>query len=180
MFVDTAIDNLINVEGGYSNNPNDSGGPTNFGITQYEARANGYNGDMRSFPRSAAVAIYKAKYWTLPGFDKVALRSEKLAAKLFDAGVNMGPKTVSTFLQRGLNALNRGGRDYKDIIADGDIGNMTLYSLDRLIAVRGADSTETVLLRVLNGLQLARYVDIAEKNPSQEVFEWGWVLNRVE
>ena len=179
MNLDKLIDDLIKVEGGYTNNPNDRGGETNYGITVAEARANGYGGSMRSMPRSFAEGVYRAKYWTRPGFDKVFQRSEALAAELFDTGVNMGPKMASTFLQRSLNTLNRGGKDYGDIHPDGDIGPMTLYALDQLIRVRGLKNSELVLLRMVDGLQLARYVDIAEANPSQEAFEWGWVLNRI-
>jgi lysozyme family protein len=177
--IDALINALINREGGYTNNPADKGGPTNFGITQQEAHAHGYVGDMRNFPRSKAAEIYKYNYWTHPGFDKVALRSEKLAAELFDTGVNMGPKMASSFLQRALNVLNRQGSDYADINVDGDIGLGTLGALDHLIAKRGKANSEAVLLRIADGLQLARYVAIAEANPSQETFEWGWILNRV-
>jgi lysozyme family protein len=177
--IDKLIDDLIKIEGGYTNNPADKGGATNFGITEHEARAHGYTGDMRSLPRAKAEEIYKYNYWSNPGFDQIAQRSEKLAAELFDTGVNMGPKMASTFLQRALNVLNRQGKDYADLHPDGDIGRMTLYAMDRLIAVRGKADSEKVLLRIADGLQLARYVDIAESNPSQETFEWGWILNRV-
>jgi len=34
------IDRIIEVEGGYVNNPNDKGGPTKYGITEATARKN--------------------------------------------------------------------------------------------------------------------------------------------
>src|SRR3546814_10787624 len=52
--------------GGYVDHPNDRGGPTNFGITQAVARANGYLGEMRKLPRETAKAFYRAIYWAGP------------------------------------------------------------------------------------------------------------------
>src|SRR5881392_3967000 len=104
------IDALIEREGGYVSNPADKGGPTCFGITEAVARANGYVGSMRQFPREDAAAIYRRIYWQRPGFDEVAKRSARIASELFDTGVNMGPAVATTFLQRALTALNRNGK----------------------------------------------------------------------
>ena len=49
---DQIIDEIIRKEGGYVNDPADSGGETNWGITVNRARQSGYNGDMRTMPRS--------------------------------------------------------------------------------------------------------------------------------
>jgi len=35
-----------------------------------------------------------------------------------------------------------------------------------------------VLLHALNSLQLCRYVEIAEQNPTQEAFIYGWIRHR--
>ncbi|CAA9545731.1 MAG: GH108 [uncultured Sphingosinicella sp.] len=115
MDVDELIDEVIGREGGYSNHPADRGGPTRWGVTEAVARAHGFAGDMRSFPREEAVAIYRRIYWLRPGFDRVAELAPAIAAELFDTGVNMGPEVAAGFLQRALNALNRGGSDYADV-----------------------------------------------------------------
>src|SRR3546814_1476125 len=73
---------------------------------------------MRAFPRDEAAAIYRRLYWLRPRFDAVAARAPALAAELFDTGVNMGPGVATGFLQRALNALNRGARDYPDLVRD--------------------------------------------------------------
>lgn len=57
------IDKILVLEGGYVDDPADSGGATNFGITERVARANGYTGHMRDLPRSKAAHIYAEKYW---------------------------------------------------------------------------------------------------------------------
>lgn len=178
MNIDKLIDEVIRREGGYSNHPADRGGPTNFGVTEQVARAFGYKGDMRAMPREVAVSIYRERYWTAPRFGEVAAIFPEIGHELFDTGVNMGVGTASKFLQRTLNVLNRGVTDYPDIGTDGVIGNMTLYALKGLRAKRGAAAGE-VLRKALDGLQCARYIELAEKNPSQEAFAYGWLANRV-
>ena len=82
------------------NHPADKGGPTCFGITEAVARAHGYAGAMRNLPREDAATIYRRLYWLRPRFDQIAKRSSRVAAELFDTGVNMGPAVATTFLQR--------------------------------------------------------------------------------
>ena len=178
MEIDTLIDELIAREGGYVNHPADRGGATRWGITQAVARAHGYGGDMRALPRAEAVAIYRRLYWQGPGFDRVAQRAPKVAAELFDTAVNMGPETAVGFLQRALNALNRNGRDYGDIAADRSIGPATLGALAGFLAARGA-AAEAVLVKALDALQGARYVQLAEARPANEAFLYGWLAGRV-
>jgi lysozyme family protein len=177
--IDLLIDALIEREGGYANHPADKGGPTRFGITEAVARAHGYDGSMRQLPRGEAAAIYKRLYWLRPRLDEIARRSPRLAAELFDTGVNMGPAVAVTFLQRALTALNRNGKDYPDLVPDGRIGEQTLGALDAFLATRGASSGERVLLRALEALQGERYLRLAERRPANEAFLYGWLANRL-
>ena len=177
--IEELVDALIEREGGYVNHPADKGGPTCFGITEAVARAHGYAGPMRQLPRQEAIAIYKRLYWLRPGFDRIATRSVRVAAELFDAGVNMGPAVAATFLQRALTALNRNASDYPDLVPDGRIGSQTLAALDAFFAKRGARSGETVLMRALEALQGERYLRLAERRPANEAFLYGWLANRI-
>src|SRR5438270_9402241 len=172
-------DAQIDVVGGLVDFPADKGGPTCFGITQEVARAQGYAGPMRQLPRSEAVNIYLRLYWLRPRLDEVGKRSPRVAAELFDTGVNMGPAVAVTFLQRALTALNRGGKDYPDLTPDGRVGPTTLAALDTFLAVRGQSSGETVLLRALEALQGERYLRLAERRPANEAFLYGWLANRI-
>jgi lysozyme family protein len=176
--VDSMIDALLEREGGYVNNADDSGGPTCFGITESVARANGYAGPMRQMPRDEAAAIYRRLYWLRPRLEEVAKRSTRLAGELFDTGVNMGPAVAVTFLQRALTALNRNGKDYPDLVPDGRIGAVTLAALDAFLKLRNG-SGETVLLRALEALQGERYLRLAERRPANEAFLYGWLANRI-
>ncbi|ALJ14248.1 glycoside hydrolase family 108 protein [Sphingopyxis macrogoltabida] len=178
MFIDRLIDEVIDREGPYVNHPADRGGPTCWGITEAVARENNYSGPMKALPRSVAAAIYRRLYWTRPGFDKVAERAPLVAAEMFDTGINMGTGVAAGFLQRVLNALNRQGRDYPDLIVDNAIGARSLAALDAFLKVRGR-AAEPVLVRALDALQGERYLALAERRPSQEAFVYGWLANRL-
>jgi lysozyme family protein len=178
MDIDALIDALIDREGGYVDHPADRGGATNWGITEAVARANGYAGAMRTLPRATAAMIYRRLYWSRPGFDTVAARAPAIAAELFDTGVNMGPAVATGFLQRALNALNRGATDYPDIALDGQVGPRLLAALDAFLARRGRGA-EAVLLKAIEALQGERYVALAERRPANEAFLYGWLANRI-
>ena len=154
---------------------------------------------MKSLPRDEAAAIYRRLYWLRPRFDQVAKRSSRIAAELFDTGVNMGPAVATTFLQRALTALNRNAKDYTDLTPDGRVGPLTLHALDAFLetrgkkggetvlmraldaylATRGKRAGETVLLRALEALQGERYLRLAEPRPANEAFLYGWLANRI-
>ena len=176
--IEELIEELIEREGGYVDHPADRGGPTCFGITEAVARANGYHGAMERLPREQAGAIYRRLYWLRPRFDEVAKLAPAVAAELFDTGANMGPSVAATFLQRALTALNRNGRDYPDLVPDGQVGPATIAALEAFLALRRQALGEAVLLRALQALQGERYIRLAERRPANEAFLYGWLANR--
>ena len=169
------INAIIDVEGGYVNDPNDSGGETNFGITVQVARANGYTGDMRDMPREVAFDIYAAKYWDAVRADELVELSEIVADEVVDTAVNMGAGRAIKFLQRALNVLNTQGKLYPDLTVDGAIGPATINALRGYLSTRN----ELVLSRALNCLQGAFYIELAERREKDERFVYGWFKNRV-
>lgn len=178
MSVEAMIDALIGREGGYVNNPDDTGGATRWGVTETVARAYGYKGDMKALPRESAVAIYRQKYWIKPGYAKVAQLSQVIAEELFDTGVNMGASVGSEWLQRCLNVFNVKGTLYADIAVDGSIGPASITALKAFLAKRGKEG-EVVMLKALNCLQGARYIDLSERRMANETFVYGWLRTRV-
>jgi len=177
--INDIIGDVIAAEGGIVNNPSDPGGATNFGITQSVARGHGYKGDMRDLPESLARAIYYEDYVVKPGFDKVLILSAQIAAELVDTGVNMGPAVAAKFLQRSLNAFNTEGKLFTDLIVDGQIGNATINALAAYMKVRKEKAID-VLLKALNCLQGARYIELSESNKKLRSFTFGWLDNRVK
>lgn len=179
MNIEQYLDELIKREGGYANNPADRGGATKYGITEAVARTSGYKGNMKDLPLDVAKAIYKKQYWTAPRFDQVNIISSAVAEELLDTGVNCGTGFAKPLLQRALNLLNNQGKaGYADLEVDGVYGSETLRALKTYLSKRGKEG-EKVLVRVLNIMQGQRYIEICERNPSQEQFFYGWIANRV-
>ena len=84
---DAAFELLIGNEGGYSNNPNDTGGETMWGITRRVAQAHGYTGIMKDLPQDTAKSICKTVYWdTL----KLDLFPPAVAFQILDTNYNGG------------------------------------------------------------------------------------------
>ena len=169
---------VLHIEGGYSNNPNDAGAATKYGITERVARANGYIGDMRDLSIEQATRIAKSQYWDVLRLDEIADVDESVAAELFDLSYNMGVAIAGDFLQRSLNVLNRGATDYPDMTVDGVVGPVTIAALKSFVKLRG-DGGRRVLLRMINCLRGALYISIAEKNPKNETFVYGWISQRI-
>lgn len=98
---DRAIANVLKSEGGYTNDRADPGGPTNWGITIYDARKYWRPGataaDVRAMPLSVAKQIYRDRYWA-------AVRADELCAGLdytvFDYAVNSGVGRAGKVLRR--------------------------------------------------------------------------------
>lgn len=178
MTIESMIDATIGKEGRYSNNPADPGGATCWGITERVARRNGYTGTMQALPRESAVAIYRQEYAIRPGFAAVAEIAATVGEELFDTGVNMGPPVAALWFQQALNALNNGGTLYSDIKEDGDVGPATLRAFQAFVSKRGTDGID-VMLKALNCLQGARYLELARMRGANEAFEYGWLKNRV-
>lgn len=172
------IDGIIRKEGGqaFTDDPADSGGATRWGITEERARQSGYTGDMRTMPRPVAERIYAEDYWDAVRGDDLAALSPAVAFEVVDTGVNMGPERAVSFLQRALNVFNLNGRLYADMKVDGLAGPITVNALEDYLAAR----SEAALLKALNCLQGAAYLELAERREKDERFVYGWIQQRVK
>lgn len=98
---EAAIKATLKWEGGYTNNPSDPGGPTNWGITIADAKrywkSNATAADVKAMPQSVAVDIYRNKYWKTSYYDCDKLDSGVDLA-VFDFGVNSGPSRAKRYL----------------------------------------------------------------------------------
>lgn len=110
------FERLIGHEGGYVNNPKDPGGETNWGVTIGTARANGYQGSMRSMSKADAKEIYEKAFWQRAKCDQY---HSGIGYQLFDAAVNHGIGNAIRLLQRAV-----------DVADDGVIGPITLSAIN--------------------------------------------------
>ena len=153
---------IFEVEGGFTDNENDRGGATNFGITEEEAREFGYAGDMRNLTKDFAKNIYLKKYYLGNKLDKVI--NNKVALSIFDWAVNSGRRGI----KKAQIVANKFGAN---LIIDGIIGNKTLEAINSI--------NPEVFLKEYHEMQRAFYKNLAMKDSTQEDFLKGW-LNRVE
>jgi lysozyme family protein len=172
------VGTLFAVEGGFVDDPNDSGGATNHGITEQVAREHGYTGPMQSLPKGMAQEIYIQTYIQAPKFDRVLALSPAVGTKLVDAGVNAGPGRAATWFQQSLNDLSRAGRDYAAVAVDGAVGSRTLAAYQALEHRRGRVKACELTLKLLDGYQTAHYTRLAQGRANAS-FLVGWVDARI-
>jgi lysozyme family protein len=170
---------LARIEGGFVDDPDDSGGKTRWGVTEALARRYGYTGDMRELPLERAEEIAKAEFWDPMDLDAIeSLAGAEIAWEMLDAGYNMGARPVSRFLQRALNALNLREDLYEDLFVDGRIGPKTIDALDSYLEVRGRGEGLRVLWRCLDSQQAVYYLSLVERREKDERFFYGWIRAR--
>lgn len=110
----TAINHTLELEGGYVNDPKDSGGETKYGISKTAYP----NEDIANLTLDRAKEIYHRDYWDRCKCDNIP---DALSVAVFDFAVNSGVKTAIKKLQIALG-----------VKADGIIGNQTLGACNRL------------------------------------------------
>jgi uncharacterized protein (TIGR02594 family) len=126
---DDALAHVLEMEGGFSEDPYDPGGPTNFGITLAvyaawkgvaltEGTCAALKSELRRIPQETVRDIYFARYWTPACCAEMA---PALAFFHFDAAVNHGVTGAMRLLQRAV------GTD-----ADGEIGPNTRAAIAAL------------------------------------------------
>lgn len=167
------IAEVIRREGGYVDDPTDSGGETAHGITRAVARAYGYRGAMRDLSIDTAAQIYLRRYWIEPGFARVHEIAPELSECLLDYGVLTGQSVASRHLQRALNSFNRQATDYPDIEDDGRIGTLTLDALAAFKAKRGRAGLD-VLADLVESLHRVYLLELTERRQKDEKYAFGW------
>ena len=85
------LQQVLKSEGGYTNDPRDPGGPTNYGITIADYRMyinrNGTSQDVKNMHLADAQSIYRSKYWNALDCDALPSGVDYC---VFDYGVNSG------------------------------------------------------------------------------------------
>ena len=169
----------VGLEGGYVDNPLDSGGPTNWGITQADARSHGYMLDMKNMPLEMAQIIYKSDYWNVLGLD--TCDDQGIAGAMFDAAVNCGEGTSAGWMQEVLNALGKGdGVDaplWPILKVDFHFGPDSMAALNTCVSI--SPHYTQVAIEAFNCLKGASYIHDTEKYAHNRAFFLGWISNRI-
>ena len=156
---------LIN-EGGYENNPNDSGNWTGGKVGEGELKGTKYGISAAEFPtldivnltEAEAQVIYKSKYWLVL---YEAIKDQFVTNKLFDLGVLFGQGTAIKILQTVLQP------QFSNVKADEIFGPATLA------AVNGADPHS--LLLAYKTAFVSRAIQTGAQNPNDRPFVSGWI-----
>lgn len=153
---DQQIAQTLAFEGGYVDDPDDSGGETNFGISKRAYP----DLDIKKLTKNQAVAIYLRDYFIKPGFAQL---HSSIGAKVFDLGVNMGPRTAVKLLQRAINHTSTA----PTLLVDGKLGPLTLAASERIAS--------TTLLPRLRTEAANHYAAIAAEHPVMRKYLKGWL-----
>jgi len=145
-----AILKVIKHEGGYVNDPKDSGGETKYGISKRAYP----DVDIKNLTLQDAKAIYKRDYWDRVKGDLID--SQEIAESIFDFGVNAGVRTASKMAQLVL-----------DVEPDGKIGPKTIEVLN--------DFNKDLFMASYALAKVARYIYLCERNRKNKRFFYGWV-----
>ncbi|UCR75497.1 endonuclease [Alcaligenes phage vB_Af_QDWS595] len=130
---------------------------------------------MRELPKDFAEEIYIQDYIIKPKYDKVFDLSPAVAHKLIDAGVNTGTGRSSRWFQESLNGLNRGGKDYANIVVDGSVGSGTLNAYAKLQQVRGKVLACQMVIKIVDAKQANHYLSLT----NLKEFTPGWISHRI-
>lgn len=175
---DDIINHIIEIEGGYVDDPSDSGGATRYGITEAVARSYGYTGNIKKLPRELAFNIYSTMYWDKLKLDDIEEKSPKIAKELADTAINCGVGFAGRTLQDWLNVYNNNQQYWDNISVDGWVGNKTIAAFNAFWLLRADDKGEDVMLTSLNAEQVVRYKTLSKRYTKNQRFTYGWVRNR--
>jgi len=189
------------LEGGWANHPLDRGGETYCGIARkFWPNWDGWKiidqlkepgdsvADINETLSKNALLPFEVKTFYMINFWKPLdlfqdYISQGVANELYDTAVNQGVQTAGMYLQKAINLLNQNGLLYKDLKEDGNVGPVTLAAYQAIVlhyrSKYGQLAVDRVVVKALDGLQYERYKEICERDNSQEVFFFGWVLNRI-
>lgn len=182
------IRDLLNAEGGFTNDPTDPGGATNMGISWkvWVANANTLLGvaptieNLQSLTENQAKIIYKGLYWDKISCDNI--NDGDLRYLLFDFYVNAGGNAVKA-LKNTLNSLGHNltvnsEMDYETITAINN--HADIVALYNTFKINRKDYYDNIVNK-----SIARYLEKKPNATQQQIntktlkkYQNGW-LNRV-
>lgn len=172
---DLAIPVILAHEGTDTNfwvdDPNDRGGETAWGISTLIIQREGITaaelglanlapGALKNLTKAAAAYMYKKLFWDKYGYGR--LWDQRVATKVFDASVNMGPSTAHRLAQKAAGVCGNPPQDG----VDGIFGKHTVD------AINACDPNQFLSAYVDQMHQ--RYDAIIAADPTQQKFASNW------
>jgi lysozyme family protein len=161
----SAIAVVLHHEGGYVCDPDDPGGATKYGVTAASLGTwlglgrDATCAEVQALTVDEAKEFYRRRFWNRGQYG--FLHDQRIATKLFDAAVNMGPSQAHRIFQRALGDVEW------PVTVDGVIGPATIAAANRA----PADS-----LLITFAEQLADfYRALAADKPVLAKFLGGWL-----
>lgn len=170
---DLAVAYVLNNEGGLNENKA-TGEISKFGISlkwlQAAVDPSATADTIRGLTASAATDLYKAHWWER--YNLRLISSNRLATKLFDSMVNMGPQTAVMLYQAVLNEVEA----FERVRVDGWIGSeVAAVTNEELSALNGEDA----LMLSFCAECATHYEKVAAEHPAHKPDLPGW-LRRAE
>ena len=147
---DEIIEQVLEHEGGYVNDPDDPGGETKYGISKKAYP----DEDIKGLTVDRAKELYRRDYWDR---FRVGALSDRLRHIYVDMCINMGGSRAIKILQEACNSKNSNKID-----VDGGMGPMTL---------KAAASVEDFRLR---SFRVLYYAELIAAKPTLAKYWVGW------
>lgn len=155
VFDSNIMKTIVDIEGGYVNDPDDPGGETKYGISK--ARYPNY--DIKNLTISEAEIIYRRDFWDY--YHLSGINSQNVANKILLALINMNPYDAITGFQEAICYL-------KPIKRDGVIGAETIEAVNSLTQIG-------LLLELISLRYIKNYTNKVVQNRRKEKYFFGWV-----
>lgn len=164
-----AVGVILAHEGGYSNDHDDPGGETNFGITQIDLKEHikdftSFPTDVKDLTQIEAEYFYKKVYWDEYNYN--AINSLPIATKIFDMAVNMGSHEAHELTQRALGYCG-----YSNLVVDGILGGHTLAAINET-CLHGRE--EDLMNELIDECKWF-YEHLVQEKPILKKFLNGWL-----
>lgn len=161
---ENAIPIVLKNEGGYTDNPDDPGSATNYGISTRFLLSEPSIGitDAKLLTVIQASAIYEKYWWNFYSYGNIV--DQTIATKIFDLCVNMST-TVHKIVQTVLNE-----QFWCTLIVDGNLGPKSIAAIN---AVNMLTTQQTLINGISDGAW-QHYQNIITANPKEVQFAEGW------
>ena len=177
-FFDKAVEAVLEHEGGYTNNINDNGGATAYGISlrflkdytninpkefyMFDIDSDGDidAADIQGLTLEGVKYLYKKEFWNKYNYDRIT--NYLVARKVFDLSVNMGGAQANKLLQRAVRAAN-------GVVLDDD----GILGPKSFAQINNADAP--ALLAALRSEAAGFYRGLIRADSKLKDFEKGWM-----